>query len=680
MPESSKRLIGWVTAAAFLTGLSGHTIAQTPGDEDAHPVENSRSEGQLVYEPEFFVSANPTTAHDMVRRLPGFQIDNGDVLRGFGVSVGNTLINGSRPVSKAEPVSRLLQRIPASRVARIELIRGGAPGIDMGGHSVIANVVLTGEALTRHALEGETLLFSGGPQLFRGNYDFTSFSGDQEWRIRVGSNPPFNDGTGKGRLVRTAADGELLLEEHLRTGFDADSLEARLGWLGNVGAGGLEVGVGYQNNDFETSRSLTSDQGERQLDNMIDARKGDLALRYDRPLANGKWLEARFIQELARDDLLSESLEGGHHTRFDSTQDSGESILRTVVRWMPASNISVETGGEMVYNFLDADQSLEVNGEPIALPLANTRVTERRAELTNQVIWRYRDDLTLEAGINLEHSTIRQTGETGAKRSFFYPKPRFATIWSAPGDNQFRLSVERELGQLNFSDFAASTQLSDDEVLGGNGDLRPQQRWITELAWEKRFNGDGVFTLTARRDRIVDAIDVIPMGENLTAIGNIGDGRLYRVAGDLRVPLDRFGIEGAFVRLEGRYDNTRVTDPTTGQSRPLSNVREFEGWLRFEHDLSTLPLTWGVSYLPYYRHPVYHPDQFRYFSVRNYALVWAEYQFTDNLDLRVQMMHWNDFEQGRDRYADRQSQAILFSERQHIDPREYLNLRLRFSF
>jgi hypothetical protein len=680
MQPTFSQLVRCFAALAIMATASHQAIAAPQQQDDSAPARNGASDSLLVYEPDFFASANPTTAHDMMRRLPGFQVDNGDVLRGFGVSVGNTLINGSRPVSKAETVSRLLQRIPASRVAHIELIRGGAPGIDMGGHSVVANVVLTDEALSRHSLQSDNVLFSGGPRLYGGSYDFSNFSGEQEWTFRLARQPMYTDSSGRGRLVQFDPEGEVLLEESLRTDFDSDAWEARLGWSGNVGAGGLEVGAGYRDSEFEQGRRMSSDQGRRSSDSQSQMRKGDFALRYDRPLANDKWLEARFIQDLTRDRLQSETLEGGQHTLFDSTQDSGETIARGILRWMPTPEISAETGVELVYNFLDADQGLMLNGQVIDLPLANTRVTERRAELSNQAIWRYRDDLSFEAGLNLEYSTIRQTGETGADRSFFYPKPRAAVIWSAPGDNQLRLSVERELGQLNFADFAASTQLSNDEVLGGNIDLRPQQRWITELAWEKRFNDDGVLTLSARRDRIIDAIDVIPTGDGLTAIGNIGDGRLYRIAGDLRVPLDRYGLEGAFVRLEGRYDRTRVTDPTTGQSRPLSNVREFEGWLRFEHDISTLPLTWGVSYLPYYRHPVYHPDQYRYFSVRHFALAWAEYQFTERLDMRVQLTRWNNFEQGRDRYADRESQAIAFHERQYVDPREILNVRLRMTF
>lgn len=108
-----------------------------------------------------------------------------------------------------------------------------------------------------------------------------------------------------------------------------------------------------------------------------------------------------------------------------------------------------------------------------------------------QASWRRTDRLRLEAGLRLEHSTIRQSGDAASERSFFYPKPRLALSWDPQENRQVRLRFERELGQLNFGDFAASTSLSNDQVRGGNLDLRPQQRWISEAVFEQRFNGEG---------------------------------------------------------------------------------------------------------------------------------------------------------------------------------------------
>ena len=94
-----------------------------------------------AYPPSFFAEAQPVSAYDMVIRLPGFTFDKGQAIRGLAGAGGNVYIDGQPPVSKNDALDEILKRIPTQSVELIELIRGGAPGIDMEGKSVIANVV-----------------------------------------------------------------------------------------------------------------------------------------------------------------------------------------------------------------------------------------------------------------------------------------------------------------------------------------------------------------------------------------------------------------------------------------------------------------------------------------------------------------------------------------------------------
>ncbi|MBV9550765.1 MAG: TonB-dependent receptor plug domain-containing protein, partial [Alphaproteobacteria bacterium] len=119
------------------------------------PVLAAESEAISTYPAAFFADAHPTTANDMLGRLPGFNMDGGSGARGFAGSGGNVLINGSRPAAKSDGLGSILSRIPANTVERIELIRGGAPGIDMQGWSVVANVILKAGA-------GEQLIITSG--------------------------------------------------------------------------------------------------------------------------------------------------------------------------------------------------------------------------------------------------------------------------------------------------------------------------------------------------------------------------------------------------------------------------------------------------------------------------------------------------------------------------------------
>ena len=106
--------------------------------------------------------------------------------------------------------------------------------------------------------------------------------------------------------------------------------------------------------------------------------------------------------------------------------------------------------------------------------------------------------LQLEAGVRFERSTITQSGDVELERTFNYPKPRVVATWSPTKDNQLRLRVEREVGQLNFEDFISNVNLSSRVLSAGNAELEPDKTWVYEAAFEKRFLGNAAAVLTLR--------------------------------------------------------------------------------------------------------------------------------------------------------------------------------------
>ena len=129
-----------------------------------------------------------------------------------------------------------------------------------------------------------------------------------------------------------------------------------------------------------------------------------------------------------------------------------------------------------------------------------------------------------------------------------------------------------------------------------------------------------------------------------------------------------------------QYDHTRVTDPTTGESRQISRVRPLTGSINFENDVPDWNLRWGVNYTPYFRETTFNPDQKRWFELRNYITLFAEYTFDNGLAAYAAVTLWDDFRIDRDVYSDRVTQALAFREEQRIDPRDFLQLRLRRTF
>lgn len=309
-------------------------------------------------------------------------------------------------------------------------------------------------------------------------------------------------------------------------------------------------------------------------------------------------------------------------------------------------------------------------------------VEETRGEVFGKATWRVRPALTLEGGLRLESSTISQSGDADQEKSFFFAKPRFLATWTPMPNNQLRLRLEREVGQLDFGDFAASADLDDETVFGGNVDLEPEQRWISELSYERRFWGEGIVSLGLRHDEITDVIDVIPLEDGLSAVGNIGDATLDQLAVNIIVPMDRLGISGGRLGLRNTWNHTEVTDPTTGETRPISNTRASQATISLEQDLTRWKLQWGVAYIPLLTGQwSYDPDQTSGWRGRDYLEVWAEYKPTPTLSLRAQLNIWDDFEVERTVYADRTpARPIAFVENRYIDPRTFVSLRLRKTF
>ena len=267
--------------------------------------------------------------------------------------------------------------------------------------------------------------------------------------------------------------------------------------------------------------------------------------------------------------------------RFESDGNASETILRGLIRFEQSPKLTWEFGGEVAYNMLETEQAFSIGGTPVPLPSASVKVEETRGEVFGKGTWRVRDDLTIEGGLRMEASTITQSGDAEQEKSFFFPKPRLLATWTPMPNNQFRLRFEREVGQLDFGDFAASADLEDENVFGGNIDLEPEQRWISELIYERRFLGDGIVSIGLRHDEIVDAIDVIPLDDGLSAVGNIGDGTLDQLAVNVLVPMDWAGFTGGRLGFRNTWNQTEVTDPTTGEARPISNVPQHAGDLHY---------------------------------------------------------------------------------------------------
>ncbi|MRL70114.1 MULTISPECIES: TonB-dependent siderophore receptor [unclassified Brevundimonas] len=680
------------TAGAAFAGDASTTdrpqVAEAPvptGPTNQAPLADASQRGVLVFTPDFFAAQRPNTALDMVNRVPGFSIDNGSGARGFEGAVGNVLINNNRPASKNDSGSNVLGRTLANQVERIELIRGGAPGIDMQGYSVVVNVILKTTDSRQSILTWNAMLFEGGHDIYGGSYQFTQNKGDRSWGVTLSDGMGSSDSNGVGRSVRRNAAGDVIRDERYENDGWGGGQGIRGNYTGPLFGGKLEGTARYGLNDYQNWTELSSPTSLRRSDYAEDGDSGELGLTWTRTL-NPRWtLETRLIHEFSSFDSVSGSNETLNGTaapeqQFKSNGDSSESILRALVRHERSPALTIEAGAEIAYNMLDVNQAFTIGGVGVPLPSASVKVEETRGEAFSKATWRINPKLTLEGGVRLEASTISQSGDADQEKSFFFAKPRLLATWTPMADNQLRFRFERELGQLDFGDFAASAELSDGTVFGGNVDLEPEQRWISELSYERRFWGEGVVSIGYRHDRIIDVIDRLPLPGGLSATGNIGDGTLDQLSLNVVVPLDKVGISGARFTFRNDWNKTSVTDPTTGEDRRISGVRPSQANVGFQQDITSWKTQWGINWLPRLGQATYDPDQTFAWRGADYLEAFVEYKPSPTLSLRAQLNLWDDFTQQRTVYATRNPRTVAFVEERSIDPRTFVSLRVRKTF
>ena len=688
----TKTLLLASTALLFTAGAAfagdKPQVAEAPvptGPTNQAPLADASQRGVLVFTPDFFAAQRPNTALDMVNRVPGFSIDNGSGARGFEGAVGNVLINNNRPASKNDSGSNVLGRTLANQVERIELIRGGAPGIDMQGYSVVVNVILKTTDSRQSILTWNAMLFEGGHDIYGGSYQFTQNKGDRSWGVTLSDGMGSSDSNGVGRSVRRNAAGDVIRDERYENDGWGGGQGIRGNYTGPLFGGKLEGTARYGLNDYQNWTELSSPTSLRRSDYAEDGDSGELGLTWTRTL-NPRWtLETRLIHEFSSFDSVSGSNETLNGTaapeqQFKSNGDSSESILRALVRHERSPALTIEAGAEIAYNMLDVNQAFTIGGVGVPLPSASVKVEETRGEAFSKATWRINPKLTLEGGVRLEASTISQSGDADQEKSFFFAKPRLLATWTPMADNQLRFRFERELGQLDFGDFAASAELDDGTVFGGNVDLEPEQRWISELSYERRFWGEGVVSIGYRHDRIIDVIDRLPLPGGLSATGNIGDGTLDQLSLNVVVPLDKVGISGARFTFRNDWNKTSVNDPTTGEDRRISGVRPSQANVGFQQDITSWKTQWGINWLPRLGQATYDPDQTFAWRGADYLEAFVEYKPSPTLSLRAQLNLWDDFTQQRTVYATRNPRTVAFVEERSIDPRTFVSLRVRKTF
>jgi len=645
--------------------------------------------GVIPYPAAFFAEGSPNNAFDMIVRLPGFTFARGEVVRGFAGAAGNVLIDGERPTSKSVTLEELLRRLPASSVVRIDLIRGGAPGIDMQGQALVANIIRSRAAsqdiVATLGLRAYTEDAWLGPQA------------DMEWARRAGdlsleagahygwSASP--DG-GDGGLIKYFPNGAWKESgpylQRSRNAVSSANSSAELSLDDDVFRlnGGVSrrdtrpyerVGrftpAGVSRGDLSTS--------ERKLEDSFEA-----GTDYTHLIQPSLTAQLLALQTLGRVDGKVTSTQPGVLQTSTNKETSGESIARATITWQPTMALSIEAGGEGAFNFLEGHTAVLLNGAPVALPNADLRVEEYRAEAFVTSVWKPSDRISVEAGTRVEVSKLTSSGDTDRSRSFRFLKPRLVIAYAPDKASQIRLRLQRDVGQLRFRDFVASADLTTGTFNAGNANLEPERSWIMEAALERRFWGKGAISTTFTHGEVQRVVDLIPVGTS-DAPGNIGDGRRDRINAALTLPLDRLGVHNGLLTATATWTWSEVTDPVTGLVRRISNELPTAGGINFTQDLTSLSSTWGIETRLAETSASYRINEVRTQAEGGLLGVYWDWKPQKSLTVRAELRNLASRERRRlrVRYTGSRAFGVINEEEREVhrfSPFAYFSVRKRF--
>ena len=668
------------------------------------------AEGNRQFHADFFASFGPVTALDMVQRIPGFSIERGDGRRGFGENAGNVLIDGDRPSTKSDDIFTLLGRIPASEVDYIELSeQAGADGEAQGKGQVI-NVVRKLSAKISGTFDanllvgtkyGVTGFGSGSATIRRGptsyELNFSSFSE----RVRGFGPEDFSNGAGK-LIERRRYIG--------RGGYD----EFSIGGAIKTKRGDVKI---------NTNAKFT-------LNNGIDRRFGDYTnasgvfigserLFTDSPLTDtaievGGDIELPLAAKLTTKLIAlyrtsTESTDGTIETqrigqpvsRFEtrSRNKPFEAVFRAQNDWTGIPDHAVQFGAEVAYNRLDAKfaAASSAGGAVTVFPASNVLVQETRLEPFISDVWSVSPAWKIEAGAIMEFSTLKLSGDSNARRSFQFVKPRVAATWTIDKTTTMEFRAERQVAQLDFGDFATSVDLGlGNQVDAGNADLVPEQSTSLSALIRHKFLERGSIQLRGEYQFVSDTQDLLLIttrdaGGNITGrfdgAGNIGNSKRWNGELEITLPFDwltkPLGVTGIELKYVGHYHDSRVTDPVTGLERRMSYRPLWHQNWNLRHDIAGTGIVWGASVGAQAANNAYFFNQFRRQQEGSNVSAFVEYNKFKLGTLRLQVVGLTGSKFNRERfiYADTRASGVLtqiISRERTLDPRVQLTLSGKF--
>ncbi|MDD9958492.1 MAG: TonB-dependent receptor plug domain-containing protein [Gammaproteobacteria bacterium] len=581
----------------------------------------------VVYPASYFAEFFPVSANDMLNRIPGIglALRGGRGGRGLGSGEGEILINGQRITGKNNEGRDQLNRISADQVEYIEIIRGTSEELDIRGGGQIVNVVLVDTpSRSSTSVELRTDRKQDGTLDPGGQVSLSGQSGDLNYLFSLEADPQYRHSEarefsydGDGNLIETREESstrdQTEFAASMNLGYSFERSVVQFNAL-------IEDRISNPQDRFRLIKDIPDNESTIQTEvSDSDRTNWEIGGDYEYEFLNGDKYRFLFIvndREFGYDRTrfnLNNNMEEANLFLAGTGRDR-ERIFRTSYTRDLDIAQGIELGVEGAQTIRDSTlrMGLDIPGTPsadfgnlvpVSIDNSYSTVEEIRYEPFAVHNWQINDRMSLESSVIYETSTIEQSGDVSRERDFDFIKPKIDYRYDITPYLQLRAGIEKDVDQLSFSDFSASTDNSDEDknTQAGNPEIVQEQSWRYELNLEFRLPNDaGVvnsqFWYRDVEDHI-DKVDVSPSSDNLqSARGNIGDGHRYGLNLDISTKLDRLRIPNALLTTGIRLRDSEFTDPFLGIKRRQRNNGRWSLNMGFRHDITSQQLTYGINY------------------------------------------------------------------------------------
>lgn len=635
-----------IAVAGLLLIFSQSLAAQAPDSSTQNSItQNSNSNAQqsnandstVTYPSEYFTQYAPVSVNDMLDRIPGIglaleedqtQRFGGGSDRGLGAG-DQILINGKRLAGKANEARAQLDRITADQVDYIEIVRGTSGNLDVQNAGQLVNIVLL-ESLSSTAISGEMGMthFRDGTVEPTGSFSLSGQNGNIDYLVSASLSTNYE--------AQETFERSYLSDLSFNETRSIDRYRDQQNYS-------LNSNLVYQPTEsdrFAFNALYGISDPPTELLRIITDLKPDAGPvvfeREDLPASSHNWEFGGDYQHNFNDGgrykllfIVNEKTDAVTRERFVSTANNSmeiknlfldtdsryrERIVRTSYSWNVANGQNLELGIEGAQTIQDSalKLGLKIPGTPLPEygdlvpadpPNAVSTVEEIRYEGFAIHNWQINSRMSLESSVLYETSEIEQSGEVSKKRDFNFVKPKLDFRFDINPSFQLRMSVEKDVSQLSFADFSASSNPQDDDqdTIAGNPEIEPEEIWRYNINLDYRLPNDGG-VLNSRLfyfdvENSIGRVDVTTDPDKpISANGNVGDGKIFGLYLNASIRLASINLPQAVVTAGLNFEDAYLYDPLIAKKRTIIPYDRGGYRLGFRHDIPALRLNYGFNF------------------------------------------------------------------------------------